>query len=129
MKTPVELRYRESHEWARKEGDNTATVGITDYAQDQLGDVVFVELPTPGTVVSAGDQVAVIESVKTASDIYSPVSGTITDVNAAPEATPEAINHSPYVEGWLFRVRMSDENELNALLSASDYIETATEGS
>lgn len=129
MKTPDELRYRESHEWVRKEGDDIATVGITDFAQDQLGDVVFVELPTPGTVVAAGDQVAVVESVKTASDIYSPVSGTITDVNASLEAAPEAINTSPYLEGWLFRVQMSDEEELNSLLSASAYMEAATEGS
>lgn len=129
MKTPVELRYRESHEWVRKEDDHTATVGITDFAQDQLGDVVFVELPTAGAVVAAGDQVAVVESVKTASDIYSPVSGTITDVNASLEANPEAINTSPYGEGWLFRVRMSDEEELNSLLSASAYLESATEGS
>ena len=129
MKTPVELRYRDTHEWVRKEGDETATVGITDFAQDQLGDVVFVELPTPGITVSAGDQVAVIESVKTASDIYSPVSGTITDVNASLEAAPETINTSPYADGWLFRVRMSNEEELNSLLSASDYLETATEGS
>lgn len=129
METPAELRYRESHEWVRKEDDKTATVGITDFAQDQLGDVVFVELPKPGATVSAGDQVAVVESVKTASDIYSPVSGTITDVNVSLEATPEAINTSPYVEGWLFRVRMSDEEELNSLLSASAYMEAATEGS
>lgn len=128
MKTPAELRYMESHEWVSKEGDDTATIGITDFAQDQLGDVVFVELPAPGTVVAAGDQVAVVESVKTASDIYSPVSGTITDVNSSLELTPESINTSPYEEGWLFRVRMSDENELDALLSASEYIKVATEG-
>lgn len=129
MNTPDDLKYLESHEWVRKEDDDTVTVGITDFAQDQLGDVVFVELPTPNTTVTAGDQVAVVESVKTASDIYTPVSGTITEVNESLETNPEEINSDPYGAGWLFRVRMSDAGELDALLSASAYTEAATEGS
>lgn len=126
MKTPEELRYAASHEWVRRE-DEAVTVGITDFAQDQLGDVVFVELPESGRRVSRGDQVAVIESVKTASDIYAPVSGVITDVNGALETTPELINNKPYTEGWLFRIELENDEELNDLLDADAYQKSASE--
>lgn len=126
MNTPEELRYAPTHEYARRE-DETVTVGITDFAQDQLGDVVFVELPESGRRVSKGEHVAVVESVKTASDIYSPVSGVITDVNGALENTPELINDQPYTGGWLFRVEMENDAELNELLDADAYQKSALE--
>lgn len=115
------VRYLESHEWARKETDGTITVGITEYAQDQLGDVVFVELPEVGRQVEKGEQVAVVESVKTASDIYTPVSGEITEVNGALEDAPENINDAPFEAGWMFRVRPSDASEYDDLLDADGY--------
>lgn len=120
MRTPEELRYAATHEWARRE-DEVVTVGITDYAQDQLGDVVFVELPKAGSRVAKGDQVAVVESVKTASDIYTPVSGVITEANGALESNPELINGQPYTGGWLFRVELANDDELNELLDADGY--------
>lgn len=121
MKIPQDVLFMESHEWARRETEDTVTVGISDYAQDQLGDVVFVELPEPGREVNKGDQVAVIESVKTASDIYSPVTGIVTDVNASLETAPEQINESPYQDGWLFRVRAANVGELDTLLGEDAY--------
>lgn len=127
MKTPHDVLFDETHEWAHRDDDDVVSVGISDYAQDQLGDVVFVELPEAGRKVAKGDQVAVIESVKTASDIYTPVSGTIIEVNGALEATPELVNESPYKEGWLFRVRMDDPTEYDSLLSPDAY-EALTEG-
>lgn len=127
MKIPHDVRFDESHEWARREDDDTVTVGISDYAQDQLGDVVFVELPESGKVVAKGDQVAVIESVKTASDIYTPVSGTIVEVNGSLETEPEHINESPYQSGWIFRVKMSDPTEFDNLLDGDAYA-AQTEG-
>lgn len=126
MNTPQDLKYAKTHEWARQEGD-TLTVGITDFAQDQLGDVVFVELPEAGDSVSAGDAVAVVESVKTASDIYAPVSGEITEVNDALEDSPETLNESPYENGWLFKLRPSDPSELDNLLDAKGYQKVAEE--
>ncbi len=128
MKTPEELRYATSHEWVRRE-DEAVTVGITDFAQDQLGDVVFVELPESGRHVAKGDQVAVVESVKTASDIYAPVTGVITDVNGALETTPELINDQPYTGGWLFRIELENDAELNELLDADAYQKSASEES
>ncbi|HET9027207.1 MAG TPA: glycine cleavage system protein GcvH [Trueperaceae bacterium] len=128
MKTPEELRYATSHEWVRRE-DEAVTVGITDFAQDQLGDVVFVELPESGRHVAKGDQVAVVESVKTASDIYAPVTGIITDVNGALETTPELINDQPYAAGWLFRIELENDSELNDLLDADAYQKSASEES
>lgn len=107
MNTPEDLRYRKTHEWVRVDGD-TATVGITDFAQDQLGDVVFVELPAVGRRVRAGEPVAVVESVKTASDIYAPVGGEVLEVNAALADEPERVNAGPYGDGWLFRVRADE---------------------
>lgn len=120
MTTPKDLRYSPTHEWSKLDGD-TLTVGITDFAQDQLGDVVFVELPEVGREVAAGEAVAVVESVKTASDIYAPVSGTVTEVNHALTDAPETINGEPYEAGWMFRLRVSGEDALSGLLSAEDY--------
>lgn len=118
---PEELYYAASHEWLRLGSDGTATVGITDYAQDQLGDVVFVELPDDGIQVNAGQEVSVVESVKTASDLYSPVSGDIVAVNTALEERPELINESPFQDGWIYKIRLSSESELDSLMNADDY--------
>ena len=127
MNLPETLRYSASHEWSRLEGD-TLTVGITDFAQDQLGDVVFVELPKVGQSVAAGSAVAVVESVKTASDIYAPVSGEITEVNTALEDAPETLNTAPYEDGWMFKLRVTDEGELEKLLGPDAYRELAEAG-
>lgn len=117
---PVELKYAASHEWARLEGD-VVTVGITDHAQDALGDLVFVELPTVGDVVSAGQEAGVVESVKAASDIYAPVSGEIIAINDALVDAPEIVNTEPYAGGWLYQIKISDAAELDELLSAEEY--------
>jgi glycine cleavage system H protein len=106
MNIPSELQYLKSHEWLSLDGD-TATIGISDFAQDQLGDVVYVELPAVGRVVAAGEAVAVVESVKTASDIYSPVSGEVIAVNDSLSGAEEQVNQSPYGDGWLFKVRVT----------------------
>jgi len=124
MTTPDDRLYRETHEWVL-EKDGNVTVGITDFAQDQLGDVVFVELPEVGRSVEPGDTVAVVESVKTASDIYAPVAGTITAVNEELDARPELINEDPYEGGWLFRIE--PEGELPELLTAQGYNDVAKE--
>jgi glycine cleavage system H protein len=126
MKTPPELRYAESHEWVALQG-SSATVGITDFAQDQLGDVVFVELPAVGRRVAKGEQMAVIESVKTASDIYAPVSGVVAAVNDALDAKPELVNSEPYGEGWLVRIEVADTSEVDGLLDATAYAASASE--
>ena len=126
METPKDLKYSATHEWSKLE-DGVVTVGITDFAQDQLGDVVFVELPEEGKTFSAGDPVAVVESVKTASDIYAPISGEVVEVNSELEDAPEKLNESPYGEGWLFKLRVSDESETESLLSAEDYEASAEE--
>ena len=128
MNTPENLKYSETHEWTRKGEGDVFTVGISDFAQDQLGDVVFVELPTKGKTVKAGDAVAVVESVKTASDIYAPVSGEITEVNGDLETSPEKINESPYEGGWLFKIRVNNASELDELLDADTYQKTAEAG-
>ncbi len=121
---PGELKYVSSHEWARLEEDvSTVTVGITDHAQDLLGDVVFVELPELESELDAGDEAGVVESVKAASDIYSPVSGTVIEVNEALEESPEFVNSDPYDDGWFFKIKISDKQELEGLLSADDYAE------
>ena len=119
---PVELKYAASHEWVRLEGDGTAVIGITDHAQAALGDVVYVELPEEGADIDAGAEVAVVESVKAASDIYSPVSGAVIEINPVLEEQPEAINQSPYVDGWLFRVKLSNHNELDDMLDRDEYL-------
>ena len=119
---PVELKYASSHEWVRLEGDGTAVIGITDHAQAALGDVVYVELPEEGADIDAGAEVAVVESVKAASDIYSPVTGAVIEINPVLEEQPEAINQSPYVDGWLFRVKLSNQNELDDMLDRDEYL-------
>ena len=118
--TPEELKYAASHEWARRDGD-IVTVGITDHAQDALGDLVYVELPNVGDAVQAGDEAGVVESVKAASDIYAPVSGEIVEVNETLVDSPEMVNSAPYTDGWLYRIRISDASELDKLLSADEY--------
>lgn len=126
MNTPEDLKYAPTHEWSRRD-DDIVVVGITDFAQDQLGDVVFVELPEVGETVSAGDAVAVVESVKTASDIYAPVGGEIIEVNEALEDEPERLNESPYDNGWIFKLRIADPSELDNLLDAGGYERVAEE--
>lgn len=118
---PTELKYAASHEWVRDEGNGEYVVGITEHAQELLGDMVFVDLPEVGTIVSAGDDCAVAESVKAASDIYAPISGEIVAVNGELEAAPELVNSEPYTDGWLFRIKASDEAELDGLLDADAY--------
>jgi len=122
---PTELKYAKTHEWARDEGDGTITVGITDHAQDQLGDLVFVDLPEEGDSIDAGADCAVVESVKAASDIYSPASGEIVGVNAELADSPEMVNESAFGDGWLFKVKMSDPSELNNMLDADGYAAVA----
>ncbi|MGB7768331.1 MAG: glycine cleavage system protein GcvH [Verrucomicrobiia bacterium] len=117
---PSDLKYTKSHEWVRVSGD-TATVGITDHAQHELTDIVFVELPETGKKVKSGDGCAVVESVKTASDIYSPVSGEILETNQAVVDNPALANTEPYAGGWFFKIKLSNPAELNALLSPENY--------
>lgn len=124
--TPSELRYAETHEWARAE-DGLVTVGITDHAQDALGDVVYVELPESGQWVAAREEAGVVESVKAASDIYAPVSGTVVAINELLEDAPETVNQDPYGDGWFFRIEPDDAAELGELLDADAYIETCAE--
>lgn len=121
--TPSELKYASSHEWARLEEDGTVTIGITDHAQEALGDVVFVELPEVGDRLAAGDEAGVVESVKAASDIYAPVSGEVIAINDALEDEPETVNGDPYNDGWFYRMQPDDTAELENLLSAEDYTE------
>lgn len=120
---PGELRYASSHEWVRLEEDGTAVVGISHHAQDALGDLVFVELPEQGETVEVSDEVAVVESVKAASDVYAPLSGEILAVNESLEDSPELVNQDPYGDGWLFRVRVANQTEWDELLTADQYSE------
>ena len=120
---PKDLKYAKSHEWAKKQADGTVVIGITDHAQSALGDLVFVEVPKSGRKVSAGEACAVVESVKAASDVYSPVSGTITAVNTALADKPETINEDAYGEGWIFVVEIDEPDQLNELLEPDDYAE------
>ena len=120
MDFPEELRYTKEHEWARIEGD-VATVGVTDFAQSELGDIVFVELPEEGRSLGAGESFGVAESVKTVSDLYSPVSGEVVGVNQNLESQPELVNAEPYGAGWMVKIKMSDPAEADSLLSASEY--------
>ncbi|HKJ70887.1 MAG TPA: glycine cleavage system protein GcvH [Gammaproteobacteria bacterium] len=115
--------YTKSHEWVKKESDGTVSIGITDYAQDLLSDVVFVELPETGGTVSTGDEVAVAESVKAASDIYAPISGEIVAANEDLEDSPEKVNEEPFDGGWIFRMKPSDEGELDGLMGHEAYQE------
>ncbi|MGH1439268.1 MAG: glycine cleavage system protein GcvH [Cellvibrionaceae bacterium] len=118
-----ELKYLSSHEWARIEDDGTVTVGISDYAQDSLGDVVYVECPEVGSTVAAGEQAGVVESVKAASDIYSPLSGEVIAINEALEDAPETVNESPYDDGWFFKVKPDAIEDLNNALDSEAYEE------
>lgn len=124
---PKNLKYTTSHEWVRKEEDGTFTIGITDHAQGLLGDMVFVDLPEVGSGVTAGDDVAVVESVKAASDVYTPLTGEIVEVNEALENNPELVNSEPYNDGWLYRIRAEDADELLELLDAASYKEELEE--
>ena len=120
---PIELRYAKTHEWARLEEDGTVTVGISDHAQDALGDVVYVELPELDVIVEAGEEAGVVESVKAASDIYAPVGGTIIAINNVLEDAPETVNQDPYGDGWFFRIQPNDVGDLDELLDADGYAE------
>jgi len=119
--TPTELRYTKSHEWLRDEGDGIVTIGITEHAQELLGDLVFVDLPEVGATLAAGDDCAVVESVKAASDVYSPVSGEVVEVNEALDGAPETINDSAFGEGWMFKLKLADAGEIDSLLDADAY--------
>jgi glycine cleavage system H protein len=120
MEIPKELRYSEEHEWATVD-ENVATIGITDYAQEQLGDIVYIELPETGTQVTKSDKFGVVESVKAVSDLYSPVTGTVVTVNTGLPNTPEMVNEEPYGDGWMIRVEMSNPEELDDLMTAAEY--------
>ena len=120
MPSPADRRYSKEHEWVQVDGD-TGTVGITDYAQDQLGDIVFVELPAAGTSVKYMEKFGEIESVKAVSELFSPVSGEVTEINAALADNPERVNDSPYDEGWMAKVRLGDPSELDKLMTAEQY--------
>ncbi len=117
---PANLKYTEQHEWLSLEGD-VATMGITDYAQGALGDVVFIELPAVGRKVKQGESFVVVESVKAASDVYAPVSGEVVEVNSALSSTPETINQQPYAGGWICKMKVSDKNEIAKLLESVNY--------
>jgi glycine cleavage system H protein len=127
LPSPGDLRYTKEHEWVRLESD-IGTVGITDYAQDQLGDIVFVDLPATGTAVSHMQKFGEIESVKAVSELYSPVTGEVVEANAALASSPELVNDSPYGEGWMLRVRLSDPAEVEKLLSAEEYDDFIAQG-
>jgi len=120
---PGDLKFLKSHEWARVEGDGKVTIGISDHAQGLLGDLVYVELPNVGDRVEAGNACAVVESVKAASDVYAPVTGTVTAVNTALSDKPETINEDAYGEGWIFTVEIEEPEQLNELLAPDDYAE------
>ena len=126
MNIPAELRYSSEHEWVRVDGA-TATIGITEYAQDALGDVVFVEMPDAGLAVAAGESFSEVESTKSVSDIYAPITGSISEVNADLESQPELLNSDPYGAGWICRIEISDPSELDGLMDAEAY-RALTEG-
>jgi glycine cleavage system H protein len=128
MEVPPELKYSREHEWVRLDGE-TATVGITDFAQDQLGDIVYLDLPKPGTSVNQFGKIGEIESVKSVSELFTPIGGEVTEVNEKARDNPEIVNRSPYGDGWLIRLRVSDTDQLDKLLAADEYsatIKTAT---
>ncbi len=126
---PSDLKYIETHQWVRVADDGTATVGITDFAQDQLGDVVYIGVPDLGATVNGGEEAGVAESVKSASDVFSPVTGEVVAVNEALEDEPEKVNEDPYGDGWLFKVKLADQGELDGLMDATAYAEhVAAEG-
>lgn len=121
MQIPEGLRFTEDHEWARVEDDGSVTIGISWHAQDLLGDIVYIELPEEGEAIDAEDEFGVVESVKAASDLYAPISGEVVEINDALHDSPELVNESPYEEGWMLRVSPSDDDELQDLMSASEY--------
>ena len=118
---PADLKYAKSHEWLKVAADGTATVGITDYAQNSLGDITFVQVPKVGTVLRAGETFGVVESVKAASDVYAPVAGTVVEVNKALDTNPEKVNQSPYGEGWMLKLKLANPAEAGSLLGSADY--------
>lgn len=122
MSVPEDFFYSKSHEWVSLQ-DDIAVIGITDFAQNQLSDLTFVELPDIGAVFSAGDEVAVVESVKAAADVYAPISGEIVEINSALEDEPEKVNEDAFGNGWLFKIKMKDESELDSLMDANSYEE------
>ncbi|HJE01063.1 MAG TPA: glycine cleavage system protein GcvH [Staphylococcus auricularis] len=122
MSVPSELKYTKEHEWVKVDG-NVATIGITEYAQNELGDIVFVELPEEDDEVSEGDSFGSVESVKTVSELYAPINGKVTEINEELEDSPEFVNESPYDKAWMVKVEVEDESEFNNLLSADDYSE------
>ncbi|OOF24269.1 glycine cleavage system protein H [Salinivibrio sp. IB574] len=124
---PSELKFTSTHEWVRPEGDGLFTIGISDHAQALLGDMVFIDLPDEGDSFDAGDDCAVAESVKAASDIYAPISGEVVAVNEELDGSPELVNSDPYGDGWLFQIRATDESEIDDLLDAQSYEETLGE--
>ncbi len=124
MSLPENLKYTEEHEWADyDEANGVATIGITDFAQSELGDIVFVELPEVDDEISAGDTIGTIEAVKTVADVYAPLSGTVTEINESLDESPEVINEDPYKTGWIIKIKLSDAAELDKLLSADKYKE------
>ena len=127
MSVPTECKYTKEHEWLKAIGSDCVQIGITDYAQRELGDVVFVELPTVGSVIAKGESLGTVESVKAVSDVYAPVSGTITAVNTQLTSAPESINQAPHGDGWLAELKPTHADELNTLLSAAEYDSLLTE--
>ena len=126
MNTPEDVQYSSDHEWIRVDGD-LARIGITDYAQDALGDVVYIDLPTQGAVVAANEAISEVESTKSVSDIFAPLSGTIVEVNGDLDGTPETLNEDPYGDGWICVIQMSDQGELAGLMDAAAYLELTSE--
>ncbi len=124
---PGDLKYSESHEWLRLDGGGVARIGITDHAQAQLGDLVFVELPEVGSAYAQGDECGVIESVKTASDLYAPLTGEVVAVNSALEETPEMVNEDPYEDGWIFELKLDETDQFDGLMDAETYLASLDE--
>ncbi|HVU16961.1 MAG TPA: glycine cleavage system protein GcvH [Candidatus Didemnitutus sp.] len=118
---PADLKYAKSHEWLKISADGTALVGITDYAQNSLGDITFVQLPKVGTALQAGESFGVVESVKAASDVYAPAAGTVLEINKALDGAPEKVNQSPYADGWMLKLKLAAPGESGSLMSADDY--------
>lgn len=122
---PADLRYAKSHEWVRADSDGTVTIGITDYAQNSLGDITYVQMPKVGATLKAGAPFGVVESVKAASDLYAPISGTVVAVNSALESAPDTVNRAPYTEGWMLKLTPAEPGAVDTLLDASAYAKLA----
>lgn len=123
---PAELRYAKSHEWVRSEADGTVTIGITDYAQNSLGDITYVQMPRVGATLKTGETFGVVESVKAASDLYAPIGGTVVAVNSALDSAPETVNKAPYTDGWMLKLTPADAAAVSALLDAAAYAKIAS---